>query len=163
MLGVDIMLTASGGIRSEHMGPLVTYRDVVECCSFDEPIFGFKVTGAQLKSMMLLMMRKSDDEEHNEFYQISKGLYIKYDRQEKRLLSLQFQGRDVQDSEMFSLAMHQYHYLSIESFLGVSHKELEANGKPHVIATSSQGVLEEYFLSHALVKCPAGARIEYGE
>ena len=54
--------------------------------------------------------------------------------------------------EVFSAAMERYHYLSIESFLNLSHEELERNGKATEVASRAANVLEEYFSTHELIR-----------
>ena len=73
-LDVDLFFMGSGSVRKEHLGPIVTFQDFTECYPYDGKSYGVKVTGAQLKRMLLHIYR---DEawlgDHTEFYQLSKG------------------------------------------------------------------------------------------
>lgn len=40
-LGVDIMLIGSGSIRSEKLGPIVTYADLIEGFPYDDGVYSF--------------------------------------------------------------------------------------------------------------------------
>jgi 5'-nucleotidase len=83
-LGVDLMLLGSGSIRTEKMGPIVLYQDLVETFPYDGSITMIKVNGAQLTRMIRYFLR---DEafigEHTEFYQVSNGMRIVYSFKDK--------------------------------------------------------------------------------
>ena len=87
-MDLDVMLFASGGIRTSALGPVVTYSDLTECFPFNDALFMAKVTGEQLRRMFVYMLRDETlDGGHTEFYQISDGLRVVYDRA-KNLLPL---------------------------------------------------------------------------
>jgi len=75
-LGVDIMLLGSGSIRADSLGPIVDYGKLKETFPYDDGIYMFKVTGAQLRRMMLYMLRDEAFAGHTEFYQLSRGLRL---------------------------------------------------------------------------------------
>lgn len=51
------MLIGSGSIRSEKLGPIVTYADLIEGFPYDDGVYMFKVTAGQLRKMLLYMVR----------------------------------------------------------------------------------------------------------
>ena len=148
-LGLDIMLLGSGSVRNEQMGPLVVYQDLVECYPYDDALHMLKVTGHQLKRMLMYMLR---DEvwhgAHNEFYQLSKGLKVVYDRSKREMLEFSFEGDSIADDRIFKLGIQHFHLKNFDDFFHVPFAEVEAIAKPVVIATSTRDVLEEYLLNH---------------
>jgi 5'-nucleotidase len=144
-LGVDVMLLGSGSIRKPVLGPVVTLQDLMEIFPFDDSIHMVYVSGKQLKDMLLFMLRDEAFEgDHTEFYQLSEGLYLEYDKKTKIINKFTFNNRAIKDDDMFTLALQKYHYLNIEGGFNVSLKDLEVNGKPRILATSCRDVLEEY-------------------
>ena len=148
-LGVDIMLLGSGSIRNPKLGPVVTLQDLMEIFPFDDSIHMVTVTGRELKEMIKFMLR---DEafvgDHTEFYQLSEGLYVEYDKKTHKFNKFTFNGRDVTDDEMYRVALQKYHYLNIEGGFNITLDELEKNGKFRVLSTSCRDVLEEYLGEH---------------
>ena len=146
---VENMLYASGGIRSRSMGPVVTYADFTECFPFEDPLYMAKVTGAQLRRMMAYMLREETlTGGHTEFYQLSDGLRVVYSRPERAVVSLTFDGEEVEDREIFTVGMVEYHMRNVETGLGIPLSELERNGRIRMIAASCRELLDEYLTSH---------------
>ena len=144
-LGVDIMLLGSGSIRKPSLGPVVTVQDLMEIFPYDDSIHMVTVTGKELKHMLKFMLREEAfDGDHTEFYQLSDGLYLEYDRKTKKIDKFTFNGRDIKDSDVYKVALQKYHYLNIEGGFDVTLDELEKNGKFRVLATSCRDILEEY-------------------
>ncbi len=160
-LGVDLVLLASGSIRKPVLGPIVTLKDYMEIFPFGDPVYSFKVTGSQLRRLVKYMLREESflDSEHNEWYQFSRGFCCEFDRPTHSILSLKMNGKEVEDGDIFTVAMQRYHYLSIGEFLGVSLDEIKKNGQPIEAATKCSNVLEEYFTSHELVKLDGEPRL----
>mgnify|MGYP002683706151 CR=1 FL=1 len=86
-LGLDIMLFASGSIRKQELGPIVTLKDFKECFPFDDKIFRIKLTKRQIEKAFETILGK-DMDSHTEFYQVSKGFKVKYSKKEKRVANL---------------------------------------------------------------------------
>lgn len=148
-MDLDVMLFASGGIRSGEMGPVVTYSDLTECFPFADPLYMAKVTGAQLRRMMAYMLREETlAGEHTEFYQLSDGLRVTYSRSAGTVTSLTFDGDEVEDREIFTVGMAEYHMRNVEKGLGISTEELERNGRIRMIAASCREILDEYLTAH---------------
>ena len=92
------MFMGSGGIRLKEMGPLVTYGDFVACLPYDDPLYMLTVTGKQLRKMLMFMLRSEVWQgAHTEFYQLSKGIRIVYDRQNSQMMELSYRGIPVTD------------------------------------------------------------------
>ena len=152
-LGVDLVFLASGSIRKPTLGKYVTLKDYMEIFPFTDPMYEFKMTGAQLKTAIKFMLRDEAflDGDHTEFYQISRGFYCEYEMASHSIKEIKMNGKDVADDDMFTVSMQRYHFVSIKDFLGVPMEDIEKNGKPRVIAVKSPNVLEEYFRAHAVV------------
>ena len=148
-LGLDVMLLGSGSVRNTQMGPLVVYQDLVECFPYDDSLHMIKVTGNQLKRMLLHMVRDEVWQgAHNEFYQLSKDLKVVYDRNNRELLEFTYEGEPISDDRIFKVGLQKFHFLNFENFFNVPFAEVEAVAKPAVVATSTRDVLEEYLLKH---------------
>lgn len=148
-LNLDIMLLGSGSIRNTHIGPLVLFSDLVECFPYDDSVTMVAVTGAQLRRMMLYMLRDEVWQgAHCEFYQLSEGLKVVYDRNKKELLELTFEGAPVQDDRCYTVGLQLFHFTNMEENLNVSLEEVSANRKPRVVTTSCREILDEYLSSH---------------
>ena len=148
-MDLDVMLFASGGIRSREMGPVVTYSDFTECFPFEDPLYMTKVTGAQLRRMLAFMLREEAlAGGHTEFYQLSDGLRVTYSRSRGEVVSLTFDGDEVEDREIFTVGMAEYHMRNVETGLGIGTEELERNGRIRMIAASCREILDEYLTSH---------------
>ncbi len=158
-LGVDIVLKGSGGIRSNSLGPTVTFGDLSSCFPFDDAIYQFTVSGKQLRKMMLFMLRDEQWVEHCEFYQVSKGVEIEYIKDEKRFSKFNFMGKPITDDQILTVAMEQYHFINIEDFMSISMDEIENNGKARVISTSCNQIIEEYLSENQLLDADVEGRI----
>lgn len=148
-LGLDIMLLGSGSIRNEQMGPLVVYQDLVECYPYDDSLHMITVTGYQLRRMLLYMLRDEVWQgEHCEFYQLSKGLKVVYDRKQSQMLEFSYEGEPITNDRLFKVGIQKFHYMNFDRFFNVPIAEIEANFKTVIIATSTRDVLEEYLINH---------------
>ena len=159
-MDLDIMLFASGSIRTPSLGPVVTYSDLTECFPFADPLYMAKVTGAQLRRMFAFMLRDALWEgEHTEFYQISDGLRITYSREKREVLSMTFDEDELEDREIFTVGLAEDHLRNTEKGLGISAEELERNGKIRMIAASCRDILDEYLTGHPHLGHPTDGRI----
>ena len=148
-LGVDIMLLGSGSIRNPKLGPVVTLQDLMEIFPFDDSIHMVTVTGKQLKDMIKFMLRDEDFVgDHTEFYQLSEGLYVEYDKKTHKFNEFKFNGKEVKNDDIYRLALQKYHYLNIEGGFNITLDELEKNGKFRILSTSCRDVLEEFLGEH---------------
>ncbi len=143
-LGVDIFLVASGSFRVKELGPVVTKGDFDECFPFDDRAHLLYWTGAQLRHALLRMLR---DEalagEHTEFYQISHGLEFEYDQSTHSMLKLNFEGKPVEDDQLFTVGLQDFHYRNLKDSFDLDYEEVEKEHPQREIATSCVQVLEE--------------------
>jgi 5'-nucleotidase len=143
-LGVDIFLMGSGSIRNEQLGPVVTKRDLRECFPYDDEVHMIYVTGAQLKHMIMRMLRDEVWEgAHCEFYQLSRGLLVEYDQATHSFLRFEFEGKPVEDQEVFSVGLQHFHFLNMKDSFDITLEEVSVNRKPRVVSTSCTQVIEE--------------------
>ena len=160
MLDLDIMLLGSGSVRTEQMGPLVLYSDLVECFPYDDSITMITVTGAQLRRMLLFVLRDEVWQgAHCEFYQLSKGLKVVYDREKHELLELSFEEQPVDDTRLFTVGLQLFHLQNMEENLAISLDEVSKNRKPRVVATSCRDILDEYLSAHQHLDHPIDGRL----
>lgn len=159
-LGVDIMLLGSGGLRVEKIGPSITYGDLLDCYPYDDPIYQLTMNGAQFKRMMRHVLR---DElwagDHCEFYQVSSGLGMAYDRGTREFSKFNFNGVPLADDHLLTIAMEKYHFINFEAFTSISLVEVERYAKPRVISTSCFQIIEEYLTEHPLLNAEVEGRI----
>ena len=143
-LGVDIFLVASGSFRVKELGPVVTKEDFDECFPFDDRAHLLYWTGAQLRHALLRMLR---DEalagEHTEFYQVSHGLEFEYDQSTHSMLKLNFEGKPVEDDQLFTVGLQDFHYRNLKDSFDLDYEEVEKEHPQREIATSCVQVLEE--------------------
>lgn len=148
-LNLDIMLLGSGSVRNEKLGPLVLFSDLAECFPYDDSVTMITVTGEQLRRMLLFMMRDEVWQGvHCEFYQLSRGMKVTYDRSNHELLEMSFEGEPIQDDRYYTVGMQKFHLINMEENLAVSLEEVSANRKPRVVATSCREILDEYLSTH---------------
>ena len=148
-LATDIMLVVSGSIRTESMGPLVLYKDLVEAFPYDSCVYLLKISGAQLKRMFMYMLRDEVWQgAHSSFSQLSGRLKIVYDIPTSTMTQFSFDGEPVSDEGIFTVGVPQYQYNNFKRIFNVDIEEIEKNGKGRVIATSARDVLEEYLAEH---------------
>lgn len=80
--------------------------NLVECFPYDAAVTMITVTGAQLRRMLLHMLRDEVWQgAHCEFYQLSKGMRVVYDRQKHEFLELRFEGEQVRDDLCYTVGM----------------------------------------------------------
>ena len=153
-LGVDLALIGSGSIRRETLGPIVTFQDFLEVFPFKDPILGFHLTGKQLRTAAAHLMRDEalSGLAHCYNFQFSKGFFCEYDCNTHSIMQLRMNDRDVQDDDVFMIAIERYYYCCIEDSLGITAEEAEQNGQPVQLAGESGNVLEGYLTSRDFIK-----------
>ena len=160
-LSVDLFFMGSGSVRKTHMGPIVTFQDFTECYPYDGKSYGLKVTGAQLKRMLLFIYR---DEawlgDHTEFYQLSRGMHVVYSKSQHKLLECKLNGEDIEDDKIYTVGIQEFHYNNLPEFFNVSYEEVEANGKPFILTTSDVQTLLEYFENNKHLGFDVEGRLE---
>ena len=158
-LALDVMLLISGSIRSESLGPLVQYADLVDCFPYDEDIRMLTVSGKQLKRMMTYVFRDEVWQGvHSGFFQISRDLRITYDIP-KGKMDITYQGEALSDEKMLRIGLQKYQYNSFEKYFNFPIKEIEDHYPSRVIATSARSILEEYLSRHQNIDQELDGRI----
>ena len=160
-LNVDLALIASGSIRAESLGPIVTLEDFMIAFPYSSSMIGFSLNGTQLRKIVNYLMREDafDENVYTEWFQFSNGFFCEYDRGTGEILTLAIDGKDVQDEEVYHVAMQSYFFCSLEHFLGISVEEVETNGEPTELASSAQNVMIEYFDVHDFIKLDGAPRL----
>ena len=163
-LGVDVFFMGSGSVRKKKMGPVVTFQDFTECYPYDGKSYGIKVTGKQLKTMLLHIYR---DEawlgEHTEFYQLSKGMRVVYSKSKHQLLKCELNGEEIEDDQILKVGIQEFHFNNLKDFFNVSLAEVEENGKSEILTTSDIQVLLEYFEDNTHLGLDVDGRLEVVE
>ncbi|MBE6611286.1 MAG: bifunctional metallophosphatase/5'-nucleotidase, partial [Ruminococcaceae bacterium] len=148
-LRLDIMLLGSGSIRTTELGPIVLLSDLAECFPYNDPIYMCQITGAQLKRMMLHVLRdEALDGGHTEFYQLSGRLRVVYDRTTHSFTKFEFRDVPIEDEHLYRVGLQSYHFKNFEANFAVPMEEIAANGKPRIVTTDCQELLEEYLSEH---------------
>lgn len=148
-LGLDIMLLGSGSVRSTQLGPIVLFSDLCECFPYDDAAYMVKVTGAQFKHMIEYMIRDEVWEgAHCEFYQLSTGLRVEYDRATHTFTRFDFNGEPIDDNKLYKIGLQQFHYNNLDDFFNIPFDEIKANGAPVMVSTSCRSIFDEYLSSH---------------
>ena len=148
-LGLDVMLLGSGSVRSDVLGPIVQFSDLCECFPYDDTVYMLHINGSQLKRMIKHMVRDEVWEGvHCEFYQLSSGFRVEYDRATQAFTRFDLNGEPLDDNKVYKVGMQEFHFKNLQDFLNVSLEEISANGAPRVVATSCRNVFDEYLSTH---------------
>ena len=145
----DIMLYASGSIRSKEMGPVVTLQDLMECVPYHGPIYMLEVSGKQLRHMMKFMLRDEalDGDGHSEFYQVSKGFKMVYDRQKHDFIQFRYNNKEIVNNQMPKIALQDYHFKNFSEFFDLPIEEVLANRKERIVITDDFSIFVELLTS----------------
>ncbi len=156
----DIMLFGAGTLRGKKLGPVVTYRDLKELLPFVNPIYMMTVTGAQFKRMCRFYIGESmRTGGSSEFYDISKGVKLVYDKGSGELTECSLNGRPITDDERLKIALQEFHYNNFEKNFSVPLEEVLKNGKARMVVTSDFSVYEEFLTTSRDLDAPEGGRI----
>jgi 5'-nucleotidase len=160
-LSCDLVLIASGSIRTESLGPIVTLQDLMIAFPYESSMIGFDLTGSQLRKVIKYLLRDDaiDVNVWTELFQFSDGLFCEYDQSAREILKLTLDGKDVQDKELYSIAVQSYFFCSIEDYFGITLEEVRENGEPEELASSMQNVLIAYFDTHDFIKLDEEKRL----
>ncbi|NET55523.1 MAG: bifunctional metallophosphatase/5'-nucleotidase [Symploca sp. SIO2E6] len=159
---LDVMFMASGSIRSQELGPPVTLSSLRTILPYQDSLYKFTVTGAQLTQIFSYIMRAENRiEGEGAYFQVNQGVKAVYNEGEKRLESLSIQGQAVADEQQYSISIENYNYQNSDDNLGITQEELTKLAQPKVIATNYQDVLEEYFSYHQNINARIEGRLVY--
>lgn len=151
-LGLDIMFLGSGSIRGQKLGPIVEYGNLVQIFPYDDEIYKIKVNGEQLTRMLLHMLRDDAFLGTTEYYQLSEGIKLIYEKDKKEIQSFTYNGNEVLNEHYYTVGLQNFHFLNIEDFLNVSVDEIKKNQNPVILSTSATDILLEYLSSHHRLK-----------
>ena len=153
-LGSDLVLIASGSIRTESLGPIVTMEDLMLAFPYESAMIGLKLTGAKLRKIMKYLLRDDmlDEDVWTEWFQFSNGFFCEYNKDDHEILKLTIDGKDVVDEELYSVAVQSFFYCSMKEFFGISAEEAEESSRATELASSMFNVLVEYFENHDYIK-----------
>jgi 5'-nucleotidase/UDP-sugar diphosphatase len=159
--GCDVMLVGSGSIRGKELGPVVTLQDFRSIFPYEDYLKRFTINGRQLKQIFAHIMRPENRNGEGECYQVNKNIRAIYNDNEKSLVSLNCAGEPVVDDELYTVGLVGYHVMNSANNLGITLKDLSANGCARKIATSVVDVVEEYLKNHQNLGCRVEGRLVY--
>ena len=152
MTKCDVMLVGSGSIRVKKLGPIITLQDMMEAYPYRDVLQELLVSGKQLKQMLTYSYR---DEvwygDHTEFYQLSDGMFVEYDKNKHEITKFQYFGENINDDNMFTLVIKNYHINSFKQFFGLDLDEIKKNRAPRILCTDCAEALYEYLTTHVSV------------
>lgn len=159
-LGVDVFPLASGSIRGAELGPIVTKGDLAVCFPYDGPAHVVYMTGAQLKHALLHILRDETlDGGHAEFFQLSYGMVVEYDRATHSLMRCEFEGEPVDDARLFAVGVQHYFYKNLPYAFDLTLDELRGNRPDRMVATSCADIIEEVLQTGAYRDASGEGRI----
>ncbi len=157
----DVMFVGSGSIRGTELGPLVTLGDYTAIFPFDDALYKFTITGAQLKQIFEHILRPENRNREGECYQVSKGVKTVYVDATRNLETLTIDGQSVKDADQYTIGLQGYHYENATPNIGLSPQELTALQPSSVVTTSVLDVLEEYLRSHQNLSSRVEGRLTF--
>jgi len=156
---LDVVFVASGSIRGNQLGPLVTLNDLKIVFPYDDTLYKFRITGVHLVKIFTHIMRPENRiAGQSEYFQVNKGIKAVYSDVLHRLESLSINGQSLQYDNQYTICIDGYRYQNSEPNLGITHQEL---GTPKVITTSCQDVIEEYLSHHQNLDSHIEGRLVY--
>ena len=142
--GIDIFLLASGYIRKEKGGPTITYGDMCELLPYHDKSYCITVTGSQLRRMIEYMCRdETFDGSHSEYYQLSKGLEIVFDRNIHKITNFKLNNKNIDDDQILTVGLTEFHFNNIYNSFNITLEEISKIKKPRIISTNTQDVFDE--------------------
>ena len=158
---VDVMFVGSGSIRGTELGPLVTLGDYTAIFPFDDALYRFTITGAQLKQIFKHILRPENRDREGECYQVSKGVKAVYVDAARDLETLTINDQAVKDGDQYTIGLQGYHSENSAPNIGLSAEELTALQPSRVVTTSLLDVLEEYLRSHQNLSSKVEGRLTF--
>ncbi|HDS11313.1 MAG TPA: bifunctional metallophosphatase/5'-nucleotidase, partial [Candidatus Wirthbacteria bacterium] len=159
--GADFMLLGSGSIRTDSLGPIVTLKDLISCFPYDDSLNKYSIPGSKLKKIFSHIMRPENRNGEGECFQINKRVEAVYDENKQELITLKLDDNHVDNEKFYTICLQGYHFSNSENNLNITEAELMESGTCRVVATSAQGVLEEYLRTHQNVCSQIDGRITY--
>ena len=97
--------------------------------------------------------------DHTEFYQFSSNLFVHYIKSTHEITELKVKGQDVNDDDVFTVGIVEYHYKNTKDFLDLDLEDTKVNGLPRKIATGQIDIFEEWMGSRELITDPGNTRM----
>jgi len=114
-----------------------------------------------LKRMFAHAMRPANRDGEGECYQVNCGVRAVYNDAKQELESLDVHGKPVDGEALYTVVLQGYHVNNASVYLNMTYDELAAHGKPKVVSTSIQDVLEEYFRNNQNLHSKLEGRLVY--
>jgi 5'-nucleotidase/UDP-sugar diphosphatase len=159
--GCDLVLLGSGAIRGWELGPLVTLGNLLKVYPYDGVLLKLTVTGAQIRQIFEYIMFPENRHADGHVYQVNASVQAVYSDAQQSVKTLTLNGQSLQDDGHYTLCLLEYHLKNSAEALNLPNEELTALGKPRVVATSTQDVLEEYLSSHQNLNRHIEGRLVY--
>ncbi len=159
----DVMFVGSGSIRVKELGPIITLKDFRACFPYDDSLNRFTVDGKKLKKIFAHFMRKENRNGEGECYQVNGSIKAVYNDTKGQLEKLEFKGKPVLESQLFTICMQGYHMNNSATYLNLSNEELIENENHKVVSTSAREVLEEYLRDNQNKSRDVEGRLVYSQ
>ncbi len=159
--GADVVFLGAGSVRVKELGPAVSLMDLLGCFPYDDSLTRFNVSGAALKKAFARWMRPENRDGEGECYQVNRAVRATYSDSEKRLVSLEVNGKPVDDGAAYGLILQGYHAKNAKPYLDLDPEELTSAGPSHVSATSAQTVIREWLALHQNAVSKVEGRLTY--
>ena len=159
---VDIFILGSGSVRVNKLGPIVTMQDAIEVSPFKDELYELKASGKQLRQMFTYAYRDDafDTAHDSEFYELCSGLYCEYNRTLHEIVKFTYEGKEIEDDQMFSVCMTGYDFRNIKDFFNIEPEELFENMKPRKMNLLKSEILPSFLESNEeLPEYPAENRL----
>lgn len=79
--------------------------------------------------------------------------------EKKEILRLEYEGKEVEETQQFLIGLHEFHYQNMAEFLKVSIVEAEENRPVRKLSTSSCDILDEWMSGKELISDSGDERI----
>ncbi len=145
---VDLAFFASFAIRGTEMGPLITLGNFLTHIPYDDTLFRFTLSGADLKQILRYILRPENQAGAGYFFQVSRGTQVTYDNARRDLAAFTIKGNPVQDDGHYTVCIQSYHYDDTKKHFGLPPERFTALAPSQVVATSMRDILEEYLRNH---------------
>ena len=86
--------------------------------------------------------------EHCEFYRLSEGTEIVYDRKSREFKKFCLNGEPIEEERIYRIGLTKYHFSNFDEFFNVPIEKIKLYRKPKMVATSANDIIEEYLSSH---------------
>ena len=154
-LHADLFILGSAMLKKKELGPVVTLKDLTVTYGSNAPLYEFSMRGEQLRKMIEYFMAKEPwTDEEITFFQFSEGLEVTYDKAKHQLTKFSFEGKPIEDKQLFRAGTLQYYWVNMKKKWGLTNEEIRENGPERVVSTSDRDTLDEYMSSVGIFSAP---------